>query len=177
VRARNDAAAESFAAFVDAQGQRLLRLAFLLTSGNGAVAEDLLHTVLLRLQERGIADLDEPTTYARRALINEYTTHLRRTERDRRLQARLVAVDARTTASASPEDRLAILAALRELGERERTAIVLRYYEDLADVDIAAVLDCSRSTVRSLIHRAMPKLRRALADPADDTISVRRNDG
>lgn len=157
-----------FAAFADEHGQRLLRIAFLLTGGRAAVAEDLVHTVLLRLQERGIDDLDEPVSYARRALINEFNSHLRRTERDRRLRSRLRVLSSPTVPDQSPVDRLAIFAALRELGQRERAAIVLRYYEDLADEDIATVLGCTRSTVRSLIHRAMPKLRRSLSDTSDD---------
>ena len=63
-----------------------------------------------------------------------------------------------------PEDRLAVLDALRDLTERERTVIVLRYYEDLPDVEIAEIIGCSRSTVRSVVHRALPKLRERL-DP------------
>ena len=57
---------------------------------------------------------------------------------------------------------MAVFAALRELGDRERAAIVLRYYEDLPDQRIAEALGCSRATVRSLVHRAMPKLRARL---------------
>lgn len=69
------------------------------------------------------------------------------------------------------DDQITMLEALMRLSERERCVVVLRYYEDLPDDEIAQVLGCSRSTVRSLVHRALPKLRVELgetcsADPA-----------
>lgn len=69
-----------------------------------------------------------------------------------------------------------MLAALEALSERERIAVVLRYYEDLPDEEIAAVLDCSRSTVRSLVHRALPTLREHLRGTYGDEASGGRPD-
>ena len=66
------------------------------------------------------------------------------------------------------DDRLAILDALAVLTPRERAAVVLRYYEDLLDQQVAEVLGCSRATARSLIHRATPKLRQKLAGTYDN---------
>ena len=47
---------------------------------------------------------------------------------------------------------------------RQRAAVVLRYYEGLADAEIAAILDCAEGTVRSQIHRALATLRARLAE-------------
>ena len=52
--------------------------------------------------------------------------------------------------------------ALQQLSSRRRVAVVLRYYEDLDDAEIARVLDCQPATVRSLIHRATRQLQEAL---------------
>ena len=71
-----------------------------------------------------------------------------------------------------PGERLDVLAALRTLGEKERAAVVLRYWADLPDDEIAETLGCARATVRSLVHRALPRLREQLdlttTDPAGD---------
>lgn len=158
---RTDGAASQapgLAAFVAAHGQRLLRFAFLLTGGDGPAAEDLLYGVLGRLVVSGIETLDDPLPYVRRCLINEQRSQERRTHRQQR-SIRLLAVDTDHRPGTGPEDRLVIMDALRGLGARERAAILLRYYEDLPDERIAEILGCSQATVRSLVHRAMPKLR------------------
>jgi RNA polymerase sigma factor (sigma-70 family) len=60
-------------------------------------------------------------------------------------------------------ERAALLAALHQLPPRQRAVIVLRYWEDLTDAQIAATLGCSPGTVRSQLSRALAKLR---LDPA-----------
>lgn len=151
-------------AFVSDRGQALLRFAFLLTGGRAAEAEDLVQTVLTRLVDRGLGGLDDPLAYARRGILNEQRSLARHSEVQRRTHPRLVEPDAGSTPG--PEERMTVFAALRELGERERAAVVLRYYEDLPDQQIAEALGCSRATVRSLVHRALPKLRARLDDEA-----------
>jgi RNA polymerase sigma factor (sigma-70 family) len=59
-------------------------------------------------------------------------------------------------------ERSAVVAALRGLPERQREAIVLRYYGDLSEAEIAAVMDISRGAVKSHTARAMASLRAAL---------------
>jgi RNA polymerase sigma factor (sigma-70 family) len=152
------------ATFVAANGQRLLQFAFLLTGGDGPAAEDLLYGVLGRLVVSGIDTLRDPLPYVRRSMINELHSQERRSNRQQR-SVRLLAADRKPDPHSEPEDRLVIMKALRDLGARERAAILLRYYEDLPDDHIAAILGCSRSTVRSLIYRAMPKLRALLIEP------------
>lgn len=148
--------------FVAANGQSLIRFAFLLCGGERAVAEDLVYGVLGRLTARGFGDLDDPISYVRRSIVNQHRSNGRSAASQRRLIGRLGAVE--TEPAPAPEDRLAIFGALSALSRRERAAIILRYYEDLPDAEIAAVLGCSRSTVRSLVHRALPRLRGQLVD-------------
>lgn len=150
--------------FVDAHGQALIRFAFLLTSGNGPQAEDLVQTVLARLVARGLAGLDDPVAYARRGIVNEHTSAGRHSQVHQRTIPQLVTPQTTTESAARTEDRLTVLTALDALSDRERAAVVLRYYEDLPDTEIATVLACSRPTVRSLIHRAIPKLKAQLGD-------------
>lgn len=150
--------------FVGDHGQALLRFAFLLTGGNAAEAEDLLQTVLARLAGRGLGGLDDPLAYARRAIVNEQHSLGRRLALHRRTLPRLVQDEAVQPAAAVADDRLTVLRALAGLTERERAVVVLRYYEDLPDEAIADAIGCSRPTVRSLVHRALPKLRAELGD-------------
>jgi RNA polymerase sigma factor (sigma-70 family) len=154
------------AAFVAANGQPLLRFAFLLTGGDAPAAEDLLYSVLGRLVERGTESLDDPLVYVRRCLVNEQRSQGRRARRHQ-ASIQLLAADRDSVPAPAPEDRLVIIDALRALGARERAAILLRYYDDLPDEQIAAILGCSRATVRSLVHRAMPKLRTRLTEPGE----------
>lgn len=153
---------DELTAFVAGHGQALTRFAYLLTGGDGPAAEDLVQTVLLRLVDRGLTGLNDPLAYARRSLVNENRDQVRR-QHTRRLAQPLLQPIPPTAPAAAADDRLAVLTALSTLTVRERSAVVLRYYEDLADDDIAHVLGCSRNTVRSLIHRATPKLQQALA--------------
>ncbi len=148
--------------FCRAHGQGLIDFAFFLTGGQGALAEDLVQTVLTTLVARGLDGLDDPGAYARRGVVNAFRSHGRHAVVERKVHPRLAAGERPTGADGSSEDRITMLAALEDLTDRERVAVVLRYYEDLPDERIAEVLECSRSTVRSLVHRALPKLRRHL---------------
>lgn len=160
----------AMAAFAEEHGTSLLRFAYLLTGGRGAEAEDLVQTVLARMLERGVADLERPVAYARRAMVNEQHTSGRREQTRRLALPRLVVDEGAVTQD--PGERLDVLAALRTLGEKERAAVVLRYWADLPDDEIAETLGCARATVRSLVHRALPRLREQLdlptTDPAGD---------
>lgn len=150
--------------FFARHGQALLRFAFLLTGGRGDQAEDLVHTVLARLVARGLDDLDDPLSYARRGIVNEHRSLGRHAAVQRRVLPRLAAERDAGQGSAESDDRLTVLEALGALTDRERAVVVLRYYEDLPDPEIAAIVGCSRPTVRSLVHRAVPKLRARLGE-------------
>lgn len=149
---------EDFSAFATSRWPGLVRLAFGLT-GDRWLAEDMAQTALARayVSWRRVSRADDPDAYLRRILVN--ASH-------RRFRRRRVAEqpgDPPETPVDGPADlvgeRAALLAALRELPPRQRAVIVLRYWADLTDAQIAAALGCSPGTVRSQLSRALAKLR------------------
>jgi RNA polymerase sigma-70 factor (sigma-E family) len=146
-------------------GDRLLRVAYQLTHDRVA-AQDLVQEALLRVYRsvcrRGRAPEDW-YAYLRRAVINEYV-------RTRRLRSSTEVVTdmmpERPTAG-SLEDRTAdhaqLWAALGALSERQRAVLVLRYYEGLADHEIATLLGCREASVRSLARRGLAAMRPRVA--------------
>jgi len=139
-----------------------IRLAFLLT-GDRALAEDLVQDAFVRLIGR-LRHLREPNafwTYLRRTIVNLATSHFRHRRVER---AYLERVAAAPSPVANPNDELdeTMHRVLLGLPERQRAAIVLRFYEDLSDVQTAEVLGCPPGTVRSLVSRGMTTLREQL---------------
>jgi RNA polymerase sigma-70 factor (sigma-E family) len=136
-----------------------IRLAFLLT-GDRALAEDLVQEAFVRLVGR-LRHLREPAafgSYLRRTIVNLTTSHFRHRQVERAYLERLAATPA---VEANPDEELDEMLhhALLRLPERQRAALVLRFFEDLSDVQTAEVLRCSSGTVRSLVSRGMRKLR------------------
>ena len=160
---------EEFTAFATSRWPGLVRLAFGLTGDRG-VAEDLAQTTLARayVAWRRVSRADDPDAYLRRILIN--TAH----GRFRRRRVTEQPGDPPERAVDGPADlvgeRAALLAALRLLPDRQRAVIVLRYWADLTDTQIAAALGCSPGTVRSQLSRALGKLREnpSLAEGDDE---------
>jgi RNA polymerase sigma factor (sigma-70 family) len=145
-------------AFVDLyrnQYQRSFRLAWLLTNG-GPDCEDLVQDAFIRVSKH--ADrITNPPAYLRTAIVSVCRDAQRRQGReDRRL--RLVAADATSV----PFDTH-LLALLAELPYAQRAALVLRYWVDMPDTEIAAVLGVRPTTVRSLVHRATRRLHQELS--------------
>ncbi len=136
----------------------LVKVAYLLT-GSAAAAEDAVHEVFLRCLDR-LADIDHPGPYLRTAVVNECRSRHRRSERFERHQRRSLPVEAGDVDL--PHEVLETREALSVLTDRQRAAVVLRYFVDLPDDDIAAILGCRPATVRSLVHRALERLRKEL---------------
>ena len=139
-----------------------IRLAFLLT-GDRALAEDLVQEAFARLVGR-MRHLREPAAfgaYLRRTIVNLTTSHFRRRRVER---AYLERVAGRREVETSPHSELdeRMHEALLSLPKRQRAAIVLRFYEDLSDVQTAEILRCPAGTVRSLVSRGMTTLRSKL---------------
>ena len=149
---------EDFSAFATSRWPGLVRLAFGLT-GDRWLAEDMAQTALARayVAWRRVSRADDPDAYLCRILVN---TSNRRFRRHRVAEQ---AGDPPDTAVEGPADlvgeRAALLAALRQLPPRQRAVVVLRYWEDLTDAQIAVTLGCSPGTVRSQLSRALAKLR------------------
>lgn len=127
----------------------LVRLAFLLV-GSNTVAEELVQDAFAQLVRRWNT-VEHPKAYLRAAVLNICRSHVRRAilERRHRSVPALSATD-------SPDE---LSDALARLSPRKRTAIVLRFYEDLTEEQIASALGCRPGTVKSLIHRGLADLR------------------
>jgi len=147
----------------------LLRLAVMLT-GTRFEAEDLVQTTLMRAGRHSdrIARMDAPAAYLRRMLLNEHASRGRRL--GRRVHELATAVPETYAAGDLPQDavehRDEAWRWLATLSPRQRAVLVLRYYEDLPDHDIADLLGVPESTVRSHAHRALGALRHRLSEGA-----------
>jgi RNA polymerase sigma-70 factor (sigma-E family) len=154
--------AEEFDAFVAATGDRLLRTAYLLT-GDERTAEDLVQDTLLRVWSHWsrVRQADAPVAYARRVLVNTSVSRWRRLAvRPERLVADL---PDRATTDAGPRDH-ALWTAVVALPPRQRAVVVLAYYEDLSDGQVAEALGTSVGTVKSQRAKALRKLRAHLVE-------------
>ncbi|XVQ11171.1 SigE family RNA polymerase sigma factor [Spirillospora sp. CA-255316] len=150
---------EEFRDYVAARGPALLRAALQLT-GDRVEAEDLLQAALAktylawdRIQDRASVD-----GYVRRAMVNTQISWWRRRKLEIYPTDQLPdqPVDDHTRRS---ELHDALGRALDRLPERQRMAVMLRYYEDMPEAEIAEVLGVSVGTVKSTVSRAMAKLR------------------
>ena len=152
-----------FPEYVAARGPTLLRSAVLLT-GDRHLAEDLLQTALIRVHGRWDR-IAEPDAYVRRVLVTTYLNWWRR-RMGGEVPTGAVPDAAVPGGFEHVETRVPLLAALARLPRRMRAVVVLRFYDDLPDAEIAALLGCSAATVRSQAARALAKLRAdgALAD-------------
>lgn len=146
--------------FVRARGTALVRLARLL-AGDRHRGEDLAQEVLAQAFVRwaSIRAMDAPEAYLRRMLVNAAISRGRK-----RSSRELVVADtgdpvSRQDLGAEVAERDRMWNHVRRLPAKQRAAVVLRYYEDLDDASIAALLNCSPNTVRSQVKRALDALR------------------
>jgi RNA polymerase sigma-70 factor (sigma-E family) len=150
-----------FREFVAGRSASLLRTAYVLT-GDEHHARDLLQTALMATARRWSSVGDAPEAYVRKAMyrhqINSWRARMRRPE----------------TVTAAPPDRPAggdhaadtvlrhgLFDALRTLPPRQRAVVLLRYWEDRPEAEVAALLDVSVGTVRSQASKGLAKLRAA----------------
>jgi len=161
---------EEFGQFMAARWPGLVRLAYGLT-GDRWLAEDIAQAALASAYAAWwrVRRADDPDAYVRRILIN--ASHRRFRRRRVAEQAhepqQLASSPLADAAVADPAEligeRSALLAALRELPTRQRAIVLLRYWDDLSDAQVAAVLGCAPGTVRSQASRALAKLRGSAA--------------
>lgn len=139
----------------------LYRYAYLLTA-NHADAEDLAQQTLLKAYGvwSRVVSADSPTAYLRRTLTNAYLSQRR--PKVRRAELLTDAPPESSVPPGGPEDRMVLWPHVRSLPPRQRAVVVLRYYEDLSEREIADVLGCSTGNVKSTAHRALQSLRAAL---------------
>jgi len=148
-----------FDEFVTGRGPALLRFAYLL-SGDYGLAEDLVQGALVKAHRRwaGSLAVAHPEAYVRRIITNDFTSWRRR--RSSRVVVGPVPDTPYGDTADAVADRDLMWRALSGLPRRQRAVLVLRYYEHQSNVQIAAVLGCAESTVRSLATRAFAALRR-----------------
>lgn len=157
---------DEFAVLYDDYNTRLYRVALLLCHGSGAMAEDAVAETFIRLYRVWSEDdhgIENFFAYARRALVNHVmgqfrsetvAGNYRRTQRgddrgDRPIEDRVV--DASTT-----------FETLRQLPPRQRTAVVLRYYEDLSYDQIATAMEVSVGTAKSQVSLGLSRMRQLM---------------
>jgi RNA polymerase sigma-70 factor (sigma-E family) len=150
-----------FRAWAAARQGAMFRTAFLLT-GHRQDAEDLLQGALAKLAQRWtrISSDGSPDAYVRRILYHDLISW-RRLARNRRERAHPDVGDFGVTADSASTSavRLAVAQALARLTPRQRTVIVLRFYSDLPEAEVAKIMSCSIGTVRSQTHRTLARLR------------------
>jgi RNA polymerase sigma-70 factor (sigma-E family) len=156
---------QSFTDFVSAEQAGLLRLAVLLAGDRGQ-AEDLVQTALMKCYRHWgrITRSGPPSSYVRRALVTTHTSWRRRLSSTEQVMETLPdRADPR--ADLQPRDE-ELRRALRALPPRMRTAIVLRFYEDLSEQRTGELMGCSASTVNTQTARGLERLRASIAAPA-----------
>jgi RNA polymerase sigma-70 factor (sigma-E family) len=147
---------DRFAAFFRGSYAGAVRLAHLLT-GTNVAAEDIAQEAFARLHRR-FGDVEHPDRYLRTAVVNLTRDWMRRSQRERAKLARVT--PSTTTEGNGPA---AILEFVDRLPHRMRAVVVLRYWADLTEAEIAATLGCRPGTVKSLASRALDNLRKELS--------------
>ncbi len=160
----DDVARERFHAFVVSRTPALMRFAYRLT-GERHAAEDLLQSALAKTVAKWRSlQHEDPEGYVRVVMLREQISWWRRLRRYRETpladDLELVGDDL----SGQSDLRMAMRHALSRLSPAHRAVLVLRYYDDLTETQIAQALNCSVGTVRSRTHRAMARLRQMLPD-------------
>jgi RNA polymerase sigma-70 factor (sigma-E family) len=171
----------AFEEFVAESGDGLLRLATLLTSDEN-LGEDVYQETLHRLAARW-SRVENPRAFSRRVMQNIVIDHARSRRRRPPAVQLLDAHDrgdprAADTASAV-ELRPVLLLALRTLTPQQRAVVVLRYFDDRSEVEVAELLGVSTGTVKSTASRAMAHLReqpgiRGLFAPSGTRTMIRK---
>lgn len=161
---------DAFRAFVDARGAAYRRTAYLLC-GDWDQADDLVQSALLsvylswpRLSDHGRLD-----AYVRRILVNTRRSWWRRAWRAEQPTGDVPDAAVGDAAVDQYDDRDRLVRALRLLPDRQRAAVVLRYYDGHTETEVADLLGVSVGTVKSHCARGLATLRRALGDLVEMT--------
>jgi RNA polymerase sigma-70 factor (sigma-E family) len=156
-----------------AHWRRLVRLAVLLVHDLGA-AEEIVQECFVSVHGRWgrLNDPDKALAYLRQSVVNRSRSHLRHLAVVRRHLEREQAPEPAAGADGSAYDqerRATVLAALRALPRRQREVLVLRYYLDLSEAEIADTLGISRGAVKSHASRGTAALRAQLGEVFEES--------
>jgi RNA polymerase sigma-70 factor (sigma-E family) len=160
---------DEFTQYATARQNHLMRTAYLLC-GDWHGAQDLTQTALLNLCKAWprARRADSVDAYAQKVLINAYLGAERKLRRERAARTAAFAAATPFAHDNQPDLRLALMAALDQLGKRARAVVVLRFWEDLSVEATAAALGCSTGNVKSQSSRALARLRVLLGDSLSD---------
>jgi RNA polymerase sigma-70 factor (sigma-E family) len=152
-----------FDAWVAVRGPALLRLAYTLT-GNTADAEDVVQEALARALPRWgrISHVDDVDAYVRRMVVNAHTSWWRKFRRRESPVEQVRDSVATAPGGLLPDQRAGLWAACQALPESQRTAIVLRYYEQLEYAEIAELTGVREGSVRARVSRGLATLRQSM---------------
>lgn len=155
-----DEAYDAFDQFVRARMPALLRFAYAVT-GDPHVAADLVQDALEKtgLHWARIERTVDPEAYVKRAIINGRISRWRKLRRETLMDA---LPEPRTAAHLPPARDQELWDLLATLPRRQRAVLVLRFYEDMSEQQIADTLGCAPGTVKSQASKALAKLRAAL---------------
>lgn len=162
-------AERAFRDFAAARLPALLRFGHLLT-GNPTSAEDLVQSALVRTAASWsrVRRQDDPEGYVRRTMVNLQINVWRARPWREALTADPPESPNARSMEAEYDDRDRMWRALATLPPRQRAVLVLRYYSDLSESEIAETLGCSRGTVKSQAAKALAKLRLLTAFTSSD---------
>jgi RNA polymerase sigma factor (sigma-70 family) len=150
----------AFDAFFRANVGAMMRTARLIT-GSSSVGEEIVQDAFSAIYNRW-ASLDEPAGYLRTSVVNRSRSYLRHEGVVSRNRTRLeVATEAVT--DVYPSDEGALEKALDRLNDRQRAAVVLKFWADYPEKEIAQILECRPGTVKSMLSRALSDLRKVVA--------------
>jgi RNA polymerase sigma-70 factor (sigma-E family) len=155
---------EAVSSLYAAHYRGLVRLAVLLLRDVGE-SEEVVQDAFVAMHGRWgrLRDPDKALAYLRRAVLNGSRSALRRRGvRERHVPDAPAPVPSAEHTAMRAEDHRVVVAALRNLPDRQREAVVLRYYADLSEADTAGVMGISRGAVKSHTARGMAALRRHL---------------
>lgn len=163
--ARVQVDAPDFDGWVAVRGPALLRLAYTLT-GNTADAEDVVQEALARALVRWgrISRVDDVDAYVRRMVVNAHTSWWRKFRRRESPVEEVRDSEVTPHAGLMPDQRAGLWAACQALPEAQRTAVVLRYYEQLEYAEIAELTGVREGSVRSRVSRGLAALRLAVPE-------------
>ncbi len=179
-------ARREFEAFVSRSTGPLFRSGYLMTA-DAAETEDLLQETFLRVARRWhrVRSMDQPLAYARRILVNLVLDGARaRARRGEELgtseEVTEVVDQGSVRVLSGIDDQAAFKWALAALPPRQRAVLVLRYWDDLPEAEVAGVLECPIGTVKSSAARGVAELRRMLGrredtHPARARADIREN--
>lgn len=158
-----------FADFVTAKQHGLLRFGMLLTGGDPHTAADLTQETFLLLGRRWrrVRDVEYQDSYARTTMTRLWW---RRSKKDRHEVVRAEAEET-STLDHAPAWESEVWAALQQLPPRQRAVLVLRYFEDYSELEIADALSCRPGTVKSQASRGLATLRHLMSSAGDDAIA------